>query len=62
MALKITKDDLDFASSSIFAGITSPILIFLGVSGDWETFFGVLIGVAFIYLVLLFSNVLHDWP
>ena len=60
MALKIKKDDLDFVSSSILAGIMTPVLISIGVLGDWETFFGVLMCTAFIYLVLLFSNVLHD--
>lgn len=61
MALKIKKDDLDFVSSSILAVIMTPVLIGIGVLGDWETFFGVLISTAFIYLVLLFSNVLHGW-
>ena len=60
--MTIKKDDLDFASSSIFAAITVPILIVLGVTGDgdWDAFFGMLLGVVFIYLVLLFSNVLDD--
>lgn len=61
MALKIKKDDLDFFTSSIVLVIMTPFLIALGVAGNWGDFFGWLAGEIFFYVIMLFSNVLHDW-
>lgn len=60
MALKITKDDLDFVTSSMVLVVMTPLVIWSGIEGNWEYFFGLLIGEIFFYAITLFSNVLHD--
>lgn len=59
MALKITKDDLDFVTSSIVLVVMTPFLIWFGIAGNWDDFFGWLISEVFFYVVTLLSNV---WP
>jgi hypothetical protein len=61
MTLKITKDDLDFVTSSIVLVVMTPFLIWFGIAANWDDFFGWLIGEIFFYTITLFSDVLHDW-
>lgn len=61
MALRIKKDDLDFFTSSIVLVVFTPLVIWSGIAGNWDDFFGLLIGEIFFYVIMLFSNVLHDW-
>lgn len=60
MTLKIKKDDLDFVTSSIVLVAMTPFLIWFGVEGNWDDFLGWLVGEIFFYVIMLFSNVLHD--
>jgi len=60
MALKIKKDDLDFVTSSIVLVVFTPLVIWSGLAGNWDGFFGLLIGEIFLYVIMLFSNVHHD--
>ena len=39
MALKITKNDLDFVTSSIVLAVMTPFLIMFGIGGSWDDFF-----------------------
>ncbi len=58
MALKITKDDLDFVTSSIALVVMTPFLIMFGIDGRWNDFFAWLIIEVFFYVVTLFSDIL----
>ena len=60
MALKKLIDDLDFVTSSIVLVVFTPLVIWSGIAGKWDDFFGLLIGEIFFYVIMLFSNVLHD--
>lgn len=60
MALKKLIDDLDFFTSSIVLVVFTPLVIWSGIAGNWDDFFGLLIGEIFFYVIMLFSNVLHD--
>lgn len=62
MALKELTKDLDFVTSSIVLVAMTPFLIWFGIEGNWDDFFGWLVGEIFFYVITLFSNVLHDWP
>ena len=61
MALKKLIKDLDFFTSSIVLVVFTPLVIWSGIAGNWDDFFGLLIGEIFFYVIMLFSNVLHDW-
>ena len=62
MALKKLIKDLDFLTSSVALVVMTPFLIGFGVYFNWKVFFVWLMIEIFLYVVTLFSDVLHDWP
>ena len=62
MALKKLIKDLDFLTSSVVLVVMTPFLIGFRVYFNWKVFFVWLMIEIFLYVVTLFSDVLHDWP